>query len=451
VLDEVEGLLITIATIALIAATRYSFGSLRNPFALLCSWWGIWLLVAYTGYAGVYQISRSTMWLVVSAMWVFVAAALIPAKLKRPGHSEIVPRLLFKFWGRLHTLLMVLVAPVIAFFSVKALFILANEGIIGYRNATFSRPDEPSVLFDSYILEGLYALVISPVLWAMFFLGIALSTHFRSRAWILPTILLVLDSAMRLGRTGLYVVAVTAFLRLFLVVRVKKPGTQMHTKSWFRHAATLALTMALIAIIGFARDEQSSEVHIVQHSIYSGLVYHASGYVILDEELHKANGMLNSHPTFGRSALSGIERYGVLLLRRFDPSISPVLHGAGSYLDEYRAVATASDGTPVMANAFATSLFSLYRDGGVIVVLFFAGIFGFVLSIFYRTWQAKKYATDLAIVLGLTMGGWLSLFQSQFDRSGYWLLFALSVVLYRLSCQSSRLRAIDLSATSRTT
>jgi hypothetical protein len=187
------------------------------------------------------------------------------------------------------------------------------------------------------------------------------------------------------------------------------------------------MTLVLSAV-SVVRDE-SGEMDLGSHLAMWGAVYHSTGFVILDQELRDPDGILRNEISFGRATFSGLERYGVLLLRRFDRSVVPIASVTGTYLDRFRPIGTLKDGSEIVGNAFATGLFYLYLDGREVGVLLGSVGFGLLLGTYFRTWRTYSYTTDFAIVLSLTLGGWLSVFQGQFDSARYWALILVCVLL----------------------
>jgi hypothetical protein len=197
-------------------------------------------------------------------------------------------------------------------------------------------------------------------------------------------------------------------------------------------AIAICTVVAALVGISVARDD-SGRMTVVEHLVQWGVVYHGAGFVILDQELRRPDGLLQSELTLGRSTVSGLERYVVFALRRVDRSLTPVGSTTGSYLDEFRPIGNAGFDYPLMANAFGTSLFSLYLDAREVGVLFGSFGFGLFLGVVFRTWKAHGSAADYALLIGLTVGGWMSVFQSQLDSPRYWLLVVTWMLLQTIA------------------
>lgn len=111
------------------------------------------------------------------------------------------------------------------------------------------------------------------------------------------------------------------------------------------------------------------------------VTYHTESFSIFDSELNNPNSILHEF-TYGFSMLGGIERYWAFALNKLGFLYISQTDVVGGYLHNDFNIGIDKMGSPILLNAYGSIFFTMYRDGGILGVIFFALLFGFLFSYF---------------------------------------------------------------------
>lgn len=325
--------------------------------------------------------------------------------------------------------------PVVSYYFVKSIRILLQYGILGYRDAVFGSPDEPSILFGSSYVELIYNIFVSPVIFLSLIVSIVIFVCYsEKRVLVLPLLMMVMEAIMRLGRFSFYYVVVFLATAFLLVLQRSKSGDG--AGRWYRQSiqkvqviivAAIFLMITLVAALSMVRED--SYINVSKTISRFAVGYHTTGFVLFDSELNSRKSRLNTNISYGRSILGGLEAIGVMFLRRVDPKARSIVQEGGDYKHDFQIVGYDENGFPILHNAFYTVLYSLYFDGRDLFIAIIPFLFGYAVSALYADWMRRGRIGSLMLLVHLMYLGWFSLFYSPVEDHKFWMvLIALLLV-----------------------
>jgi oligosaccharide repeat unit polymerase len=238
----------------------------------------------------------------------------------------------------------------------------------------------------------------------------------EKKIFYISSLLMFLESTMRLGRFGLYYVLMMTFIAFIL-----NTTKNIDVKSKFRRI--ILIFILIITIVGSLRE--SNFGNVLFKSLFE---YHTVGFTLLSNELNNQDSKLNNNLSYGMGTLGGLDYVSTLIIRRFYPTYDSNY----SYIvkDHHLPVETGYDpnGYPIYHNAFYTILFTLYADGREFFVFFIPLLIGIFLSFYYLKFKKTKYIFDFVIVLFFIFIFIFSLFQSMLQS--HIVFLGLLILLY---------------------
>lgn len=325
-----------------------------------------------------------------------------------------------------------LVLPINSFLAIKALSIFGSGSIsvAVYRSVVFSE----DILFPNPQIKLLYDILISPVSFVSFFIGVAIYALIgESHLMILSSLILSLVSLAFGGRFNFYMIVFTLGFVFFLKRKSLTASVFSVLKKVkkYKIPATVLLMSVMVAmmiIFSILRSPKLNVIDLADKFVYE---YHTLGFTLFDQELNRQQSLLNQHTTNRMSSLGTIERSAVLLFRRFDRNIDSSSVEIGRSLSKFRVVGYVN-GKPILSNAFGTVLYSLYMDGGLILVLIVTFTYGFYLQKFSWLVRINSSIYNLSVLLTLIYIGIFGIFMPLLAGS-YWLYLIYVRVLLRKS------------------
>lgn len=370
----------------------HGFGRAKVPFLIVLGWWFFWLWVSSLSLTGLYVPTTATYLLYMSLLLSVFAGGFIYVISRQNAirnidceSSVIVARARdLRIRKKMHNLTiftLLIIVPIVGYFLFRAVqMFLTLDTLLLYRQAALGLLDDSgeSILFGSALLNLLYHLVVTPLVYLVFFIGAAywLNTGVR-KVFIIGSILLFAQDVTMMGRVGFYhVLAIFAFVG---IMRLNLYGRSI--KSAIRGAMLTIFVVALIlvpmGIIGFVRSNSEPNFSELYNTVIG---YHTLGFTLFDIELNNSDSYLNQTRSYGRASLGALQHIPVLLLRRFDRSIDYIPGKIGVDLHLQRIVGSRSDGQPILGNAFVSEIYPIYMDGGVPFIIIAGFFYGFMLA-----------------------------------------------------------------------
>jgi len=412
----------SLINILYVISLKIVFKRLFNPLSIIILWWSFWLAIAFAGITDLYKPDQYVLVLVFllnsglllgSFLGVYIASG-------RKYNEELYIYKNVLFESEIKTIFnktYKYVFFIVSYFFLKAIYILATKGVEGYRGLTFSDGNNEGILFGNPYLEILYSLIISPYILFYLLAGIYLFIFKNERKlFYIGSLLMFLESTMRLGRFGLYYILMMTFIAFIL-----NPSKSKSIKTKFKRIV-LTFTMVLLVVGGL---RESNFGNVLYKSIFE---YHTVGFTLLSNELDNPDSKLNNNISYGMGTLGGLDYVSTLVIRRFSPTYDS--HYSYMVKDHHLPVETGSDknGYPLYHNAFYTMIFTLYADGREFFVFFIPLLIGIFLAFHYVKFKKTGYIFNFLIVLFFIFMFIFSLFQSMLQS--HIVFLTLLILLY---------------------
>ncbi|MCW7471375.1 O-antigen polymerase [Leptospira kanakyensis] len=344
---------------------------------LVLTWWGIWNTLSYLSISGLYTIGFYTQCIYFLFFAIFVFSYTIYERLFEPGFiGENKLTIQNDFYKTLFWVSICFVLPVQIFFTCRTVYILAyvmppelyRSDVFGLLTGT------ATIFFNSNTVSLLHALVIGPFQYIYLFSGLAFYIlRKKSGLLVVGIVLVILDSIIMFGRFGYHYLIIAVILVLVFLTYFN--GFAKLRCNLLRASIPILLLLVLAFWITLYRGAKS---FLDIFNMYV-VTYHTESFSIFDKELKNFDSILHQF-SFGLSMLGGIERYWVLLLNKLGFIYLSQTDIVGGYLHHDFNIGIDTFGRPILLNAYGSIFFTMYRDGGVFGVIFFATIFGFLYS-----------------------------------------------------------------------
>lgn len=401
---------------------KFVFNKIFNPINIIIFWWSFWVVVAFAGITDLYKPDEYVLFLVFLLNSGLFLGCLFGVYISngRKYNKQLYQFRNTLFENKIKDIFYNsnrYVIVIVSYFFLKAIYILFTKGVEGYRGLTFSDGENEGILFGNPYLEILYSLIISPYILFYLLVGIYLFI-FKNEKKIFYTasLLMFLESTMRLGRFGLYYILMMTFIAFIL-----NSTKSIDIKTKFKRII-LVFTL-IITVVGSLRE--SNFGNVLYKSIFE---YHTVGFTLLSNELNNQDSKLNTNLSYGMGTLGGLDYVSTLLIRRFSPTYDS--HYSYIVKDHHMPIETGFDknGYPIYHNAFYTMLFTLYADGREFFVLFIPLLFGIFIGYYYIKFIKTNYIFDFLIVFIFLFIFIFSLFQSMLQS--HIVFLTLLILLY---------------------
>ena len=413
--------LFTFVVVFYLLGLTYVHKKFLNPINIIILWWSFWLCLSFSGFTDLFIPDDYVTFLVFLMLTgLFVGSVLSIRKVKNISESRCLQRndLYIARVYRLFIKTYRYVFIVIIYYFLKAMYIILTEGVSGYRGMTFSDGDNEGILFGHSYIEIMYGLIVSPYVLFFLFFGVYLYMSKNIKfVFIISSLMIILESSMRLGRFGLYYVVIV--LGIGFIISKYNYRTRYLKRKIIKISV---IFLALIVVIGGVRENNT--LNTFYKSVFE---YHTVGFVLFNNQLINEDSKLNQNISYGRGTLGGIGYLSTLVIRRFEPDYNSYYSSIVG--DHHLAVQTGvnKEGLPIYHNAFYTMLFPLYSDGRELTVFFIPLLFGFAISRSYQIYRKTLDAYHYMIILLIMFMFIFSLFLSMI---GSHILFISFLYLY---------------------
>ena len=368
------------------------FERAKFPFLIILGWWFFWLWVSSLSLTGLYVPTTTTYLLYMTLLFSVFGGGFIYVISRQNSIRDIARESSvimarereFRISKKMHNLTiftLLIIVPIVGYFLFRAVqMFLTLDTLSLYRQAAFGLLDDSgeSIVFGSAKIQEMHGLIVSPIVYLIFFMGAGywLNTGVR-KVFVIGAILLIVEAVTMLGRFGFYIVLAMAAFVGIMRLKVRR-DIKFSIRGAILAIFVGALILAPMSMIGSVRADSEFDFS----ELYNKFVieYHTVAFTLFDIELSNSNSYLNQEHSYGRASLGVLERIPVLLLRQFDRSIDSVPGKIGREMNEFRIVGYRSDGQPIMSNAFVTSMYPLYMDGGVSFIIIAGLLYGFMLA-----------------------------------------------------------------------
>ncbi|MBF0298981.1 MAG: oligosaccharide repeat unit polymerase [Oligoflexia bacterium] len=433
------------------------FKDILNPFLILSCWWGGCALLANLSLTGINAPSLHTSILVSMMILFFTLGGVVnipwfKSKINigiEREEIEEAEKIEEQRVKKILKIIFIIITPIIFFYFFRALNIFYTQGIENYRMLVFGTKENPSILFRSGPIELLYYLLIYSLIFYSLLASIAL--YFQSNLhnnlqnnrkdgtlfYLLYAIFLsFLDAIMRLGRFNIYHALI--LVGLILIYKFRKEQTHKKNKKIKILVPALVLSIFILSMVGvgYFRDKDKKDL-FSQFKIYL-IEYHTVGFAIFDQELQDKNSYLQTHISYGRATLGGVDQLVGLVARKigFKNFSAPVQEIAFN-MQTPRVIGNrgkaefdcANSDCPIRYNAFSTILYTFYLDARDFAFVIMPFILGLLMAIFYRKMMEKKSIHSTIMFLIIFFVIFFSIFQSQIEAPATWLAVFINIFL----------------------
>ncbi|EQA36548.1 oligosaccharide repeat unit polymerase [Leptospira inadai serovar Lyme str. 10] len=383
--------------------------------AFILAWWFFWMFISSLSLTGLFRPTSETYLLYILMLSsVTLGVGLHIFSLRVSGNQSILvissideesaaskERFILR-------IMYFILFPIVLFFSFKAVYLLCTSvAPVDYRADVFGLRTGQSVLFGSTKINFLYGLLISPMLLASLFIGVAFYlTKGNGKIFTLACILVGLDAFMMFGRFGFHYIVMIGII----VISIKLTHDWKNTLSGFSWRTIIVLLLILLPVflVGYLRENKASLAYERLLKLFV-IDYHTMSFSMFDVELQNPLSIVHQ-TTYGRSSFAGLERPIAFISKFFGIRIEPQADVIGSYLHEYKTIGQGANGNAIKYNAFGSLMFSLYRDGGP----FFIGLMGILFGFFVSKTSIsieRKNTYGVSILMSLFFIGIYGIFQ----------------------------------------
>jgi oligosaccharide repeat unit polymerase len=414
----------------------------RNSGAILSIqlWWLIWLLFAHGSFTGLFAPSQFTTLLVIGSVFAVslggIAHEFFAKRFQRiPDYLLKKENISHSIEKKMLLLTWYISLPFTVFFFTRFLWLVRLEPSLAvYRSKVFGDGSPYPLLYRFNAVMSFDWFVIEPLILAALFIGIAIAlASGRRRLFLWASAIVIAHNVMMGGRFGIhYVMTMSGFL---FVVAINT--NRYAVKKLFAYLVlALVLMTGALALITSLRvsDSNKAVTHDWSRSIHQFIDYHTIGFSIFDHDIMRPDSLLH-RPSYGRSSLGAIDRLAVRFLRLFGSEKVAQSEWNGATLQTHRIIGRNADGAPMHYNAFGTVFYSLYRDGGILMCIFGATIFGFYLARFSAAISSRNFY-GLAMVSALFFIGIYGIFQPILESPIYLTLLLMRFVIPKYSHES---------------
>jgi oligosaccharide repeat unit polymerase len=308
-----------------------------------------------------------------------------------------------------------------------------------YRQLALGLADgEDSIIFGNGKIQLLYFMIISPMTLSFYFIGCAIYIKSgESRLILFSSLLLFMNAVITLGRFPIYLIILFSVVVFFIRNR-GNPNNKLNLKGLF---LLLLMSGAILGHSYWKQDEDESPLLKLASNYLVN--YHTMSFAFYDLELQEKDSMLNNTLTYGRASSGGIDTVAVNFIRLFDKSFQSAYREIGVYLQEFRVFGVDPWGRPILGNAFASILYSLYIDGGIVAIGGFGFAFGLSLAYCSIKFRRDKNVLYGAICFLLLYVGIFGIFQPVLMSPIFLSLFFI-VIMFKLSFCHYSLQKISI-------
>jgi len=387
-----------------------SYFVLKNTLlSTIISWWFFWLITASLYITGLYELTGYTFFIVVVFLSSITLGAVyvktIPIGKEYIYSYEINDK-------SIYLILSVIFAMAASYLVFKFINVIGSGDLTLYRSVVLS---EDSPLYENKYVQMLFAIFLRPVFLFSLFIGIAtFILNGGLKFAFLGSLFLIVTSIVEFGRFGFYIVAVMFLYSWLMGVNFKK--------RYFY--ALVFLGAILVILLTKVRSGEDEDLLYLITEIFI-LNYHTISFSILNHDLVNLSSSLYDS-SYGFSSILSILDPLVILLRVGGVDIVPQSGIMAKSLDELRLIGMDGYGNPILANAFGSILYGLYRDGGVVLIGFFGFCFGFVCQ--KLGGKKEKSFLDLSILAAMFYLGIMGIFMPLIQFP--WLISILLVIIF---------------------
>ena len=360
--------------------------------SIFISWWMFWLIIASLSISGLYELNFYTYFIFVSFL-IFTVAGSIFEKLLFNGAKNIpCTTKLLRHYSLLNKLLALILIFTIIYIGISLFLFKDNFNPITYRAIVFT---EDSPLYSNKYIGVLFSMILRPLYFACLFVGVACIIIYRDyKIFITGLSFLIIIAVAEFGRFELYLI-------LIMLLYLSIMGVKFNRIYLYSSLGLILSMMIYISSLRSTVDENLIEL-LFHHYVIN---YHTFSFSIFNIDLINPTSRLHDI-TLGFSSIFSIFDPIVILLRLSGFDIVPESGIMAKSLDEYRDIGLNSDGFSITANAFGSILYGLYRDGGLLFVLFFGFVYGFFLQMLNHNTESNVFrAGSMAAMFYLGMFG----------------------------------------------
>ena len=388
---------------------------------IIVIWIGLFWILSNFGIGGLYPIHFYTNFIVFLSLLFFLSGVLLSylnfksIELQKFDCDKFKKTLL-----KIYSSILPFIFTIELILLIKLIYLFINDPDFVSRLNLYGNENSSSLIFESQQLQLIYFLIVQSFIRFIVIVGFFLSYFNKNIKYILyANILLFVDSIIFLGRG--FIIEFIFQLVFFLILNYYYNFFNLNRVFKLKILTLLASLILAGPLISVVRGDLGN--FDLTSFFYNQVInYHTVGFNILDNELENPKSRLNKNTTYGLATLGGIERFFILIIRRFDKSIDSVSGINGEYLNEFIEVGVNSDGDVLRYNAFATIFYTFLLDGGTIFCLFASFICGFYIS-FVGIYVSKGFFQYIPICYLLFQAGFNSLFFSPIESSTFWFIF----------------------------
>lgn len=406
---------------------------IQTPLNIVILWWTFWGLVSAFSFTGLFVPSAQT-YLILS---IFIISLFIGGKAVGFFKKNTTPILsnelkverILEFVFNLSSAFLFIILVILL---IRSEFLVHNSFTPSvYRATAFSTDTVVGTLFKNRILENLYFLISSTLLF--FFALFGLVDFWKKGTFSKIFIAFVLngmDAVIRLGRVNLYLMIV-----LFIIVfSLSDQKIITFLKKKKKQVGLIFIMFLCLLYIGKQRGYSPSQ----QFKLFV-VDYHTVGFTLFDHELKNPTSQLNTKRTYGRLTIGGLETFGTIFIRRFNENYySPALENSIRMAKNSVVVGVENPPTIIfngikVYNSFYTLLYTFYSDGGFFGIIVGGSLLGFLLEFFFLKWKKEKSTVDALLLVLFISVGILSIFMSQLEIMRTWSVLIFFIYLKYIS------------------
>ena len=401
-----------------------------KSYNLLLYWVAGWLIISNFQFGGLDRPSTPTQLLIILGLISYLLGTIVFPLPRKKFPKNIIDFELKKHKRKIAYFYWFSIIPLsltFGYLTIKAINVFVGSDTLAMRQMLLGIDGEKSVLMPSKQVHLLYELIIGSLLRVNVIIAFFMLLYYKNKLpLIISNSLLAISSIIFLGRGFLLEFG---FQILLYVIIQREQGKRLTKRFWIIFTTVIGAVLVIGATIGALRGD-TEDSNLIRFLKYQIVNYHTVGLVILDQEINDHFSRLNTNITIGRSTLGGLERIGVLTIRRFDKTVDSAPGQNTEDLARFRSVGE-SEGVNLKYNAFGTLFYTFLIDGRVLFLIIGFFWLGMLIKIINNKHNAGRpyYICFVYLFTHLMVQ---SVYYSPIETSNFWISFILLILIQNM-------------------
>lgn len=398
----------------LLIVSFFTWRKLINIGAIISLWWIGWLGISWYEYSYVYSPSLSTAMYIIAFTAISLIGIISGYTSKKITGKYNKNNNLYKYFEKVHLYIYPVVFIYVTFLIINFVNILSSNDLSAMRNivgGSAYEGDAPPI-FYSGIDFFLFRFFISPYIISFSFLSIVSFIYKNNKNILVKSIILngMVSFAM-FNRLYLYIFVIALGIAIVMYFSKINKDTL-----WSIEKVIISVFCVILAVSFLRAGDESVEKVLGRYIVG----YHTINFALLDKEVNDTNSLLHKNKTWGIGMFGGIERLFSIYISKIYPDHEHIVWSNRDEHWDFKPVGKYDDGTIAYSNAHYNIVYTFLRDGGVLVLLIYSFLLGYIFGYIYKKSQAGGLVTVWLSIYVCVNVYILSLLKSRVESHEFW-------------------------------